>query len=53
MAEKVEIECRCVECFHYTSQGEGWGYCYYWKYEQGETPNDVMATDFCSEARKS
>lgn len=29
-----------------------YGYCYYWKYEEGESPNEVDENDFCSKGVK-
>lgn len=31
--------------------GESFGYCYYWDYEQGMSPNEVDGNDFCSYGR--
>ena len=28
--------------------GESFGYCYHWRYEQGMSPNEVDGNDFCS-----
>lgn len=46
----------CKECRYYEplrdypdcSKKLSYGYCYYWKYEEGESPNEVDETDFCS-----
>lgn len=48
--------CYCKECQYYEpvrdypdcSKKLSYGYCYYWKYEEGESPNEVDETDFCS-----
>lgn len=48
--------CYCKECQYYEpfrdypdcSNTLSYGYCYYWKYEEGESPNEVDETDFCS-----
>lgn len=48
--------CYCKECQHYEpfrdypdcSKILTYGYCYYWKYEEGESPNEVDENDFCS-----
>lgn len=55
--EKVEIECRCRDCGNYESEYNGdkkfdFGYCYYWNYEQGMSPNRVDGNDFCNNAYK-
>ena len=52
--------CYCKECQYYEpfrdypdcSNKLPYGYCYYWKYEEGESPNDVDENDFCSKGRK-
>ena len=46
----------CKECQYYEplrdypdcSKKLSYGYCYYWKYEEGESPNEVDKNDFCS-----
>lgn len=45
----------CEDCKNYepyvdylTGKTFNFGYCYYWKYEQGESPNSVDDDDFCS-----
>ena len=45
----------CEDCKHcelhvdyLTGKIFNFGYCYYWEYEQGESPNSVDADDFCS-----
>lgn len=46
----------CKECQYYEplrdytdcSKKISYGYCYYWKYEEGESPNEVEENDFCS-----
>ena len=53
--ETVQIECRCKDCEHYESDrlnGKelSFGYCYYWDYERGMSPNSVDEDDFCSNA---
>ena len=35
-----------VDCL--TGKTFNFGYCYYWEYEQGESPNSVDDDDFCS-----
>lgn len=48
--------CYCKECIYYDpirdypdySKILSYGYCYYWKYEEGESPNEVNENDFCS-----
>lgn len=48
--------CYCKECQYYEpfrdypdcSKKLSYGYCYYWKYEEGESPNEVYENDFCS-----
>lgn len=48
--------CYCKECSYYEplrdysdcSKKLPYGYCYYWKYEEGESPNEVYENDFCS-----
>ena len=48
--------CYCKECQYYEpfrdypdcSKTLPYGYCYYWKYEEGESPNEVDENDFCS-----
>lgn len=53
--------CYCKECQYYEpfrnypdcSKTLPYGYCYYWKYEEGESPNEVDENDFCSKGRKS
>lgn len=48
--------CYCKECLYYNplrdypdcSKTLSYGYCYYWKYEEGESPNEVDENDFCS-----
>jgi hypothetical protein len=50
---------RCKDCGYYETKhlcipggalGRTYeiGYCYYWKYETGESPNSVEPDDFCS-----
>ena len=38
----------CPDC----SKKLSYGYCYYWKYEEGESPNEVDENDFCSKGVK-
>lgn len=45
--DAVEVV-RCKDCVHYDEIGREYGYCYYWDYEQGMSPNCVDADDFCS-----
>ena len=56
--DAVEVV-RCKDCIYYETKrlcmpGGGLdktyecGYCYYWKYETGESPNSVEPDDFCS-----
>lgn len=48
--------CYCKECKYYESfrnypdcsKTLPYGYCYYWDYEVGESPNSVDEDDFCS-----
>lgn len=48
--------CYCKECQYYKpfrdypdcSKILQYGYCYYWNYEEGESPNEVEEKDFCS-----
>lgn len=48
--------CYCKECQYYEpfrdytdcSKTLPYGYCYYWEYEEGESPNEVDENDFCS-----
>ena len=48
--------CYCRECQYYEplrdypdcSKTLSYGYCYCWKYEEGESPNEVEENDFCS-----
>lgn len=48
--------CYCKECQYYEpfrdypdcSKTLPYGYCYFWKYEEGESPNEVDENDFCS-----
>ena len=50
----------CKECQYYKpfrdypdcSKTLPYGYCYYWRYEEGESPNEVDENDFCSKGRK-
>ena len=50
----------CKECQYYEpfrdypdcSKILTYGYCYYWKYEEGKSPNEVDENDFCSKGRK-
>lgn len=54
--ETVEIICRCKDCEDYEPKYDGYkkltfGYCYYWDYEQGSSPNHVDEDDFCSNCR--
>lgn len=52
--------CYCKECQYYEpfrdypncSKTLPYGYCYYWKYEEGESPNEVEENDFCSKGAK-
>ena len=52
--------CYCKECQYYESFRDypdcskilTYGYCYYWKYEEGESPNEVDENDFCSRGIK-
>lgn len=59
IANGVTIPVRCEGCQQYETKhlnipgGElnkvyEFGYCYYWKYETGESPNSVEPDDFCS-----
>lgn len=53
--EKVWIICRCKDCENYepdrlNGKELSFGYCYYWDYEQGMSPNGVGEDDFCSHA---
>lgn len=52
--------CYCKEYQYYEpfrdysdcSKTLSYGYCYYWEYEEGESPNEVDENDFCSKGRK-
>lgn len=52
----VTGSCYCKECTYYEpirnypdcSKILPCGYCYYWNYEEGESPNEVEENDFCS-----
>lgn len=55
--ETVQIECRCKDCIYYEPEMVyddkefkelNFGKCYYWDYEEGESPNSVDEDDFCS-----
>ena len=35
---------RCKDCKYYDEEG----YCWFWDYETGMSPNEVDADDFCS-----
>lgn len=39
---------RCKDCTNFERNFPGYGYCYYWDYEQGMSPNEVEDNDFCS-----
>lgn len=47
--------CYCKECTYYEpmrdypdcSKTLPYGYCHYWKYEEGDSFNDVEENDFC------
>jgi len=47
--------CYCKECQYYEpfrdypdcSKILIYGHCYYWKYEEGDSPNEVYENDFC------
>ena len=41
--EAVEVV-RCKDCRNY----DDGGYCWFWKYETGMSPNEVEPDDFCS-----
>ena len=41
--DAVEVV-RCKDCRNYDDEG----YCWFWKYETGMSPNEVYADDFCS-----
>lgn len=45
--DAVEVV-RCKDCVSYEERCPGFGYCYHWDYEQGMSPNQVDADDFCS-----
>lgn len=45
--DAVEVV-RCKECASFEETCPGHGYCYYWDYEQGMSPNQVESDDFCS-----
>ena len=40
----VAVPVRCKDCRNYDDEG----YCWFWKYETGMSPNEVDADDFCS-----
>lgn len=54
---------RCRDCIEFEEigkypmgmpehpDGESFGYCYYWDYEQGMSPNEVDGNAFCSYGR--
>ena len=44
IANGVTIPVRCKDCRNYDDKG----YCWFWKYETGMSPNEVDADDFCS-----
>lgn len=52
--------CYCKKCQYYEpfrdypdcSKMLPYGYCYYWKYEEGDSPNEVDENDFCSKGAK-
>lgn len=48
----IEMVCNCKNCLHWESKNGTLGYCYYWKYEQGESPNMTTEIDFCSNAEE-
>ena len=41
--DAVEVV-RCKDCKNYDDKG----YCWFWDYETGMSPNEVDADDFCS-----
>lgn len=48
-------KCQCYEPFRDypdCSKKLSYGYCYYWKYEEGESPNEVDENDFYSKGVK-
>lgn len=49
MKDLVEVT-RCKNCIHFeVIQGNKYyGYCYYWDFEQGMSPNRVDYDDYCS-----
>lgn len=54
--ENVQIQCFCKDCRHsepvtYGKESDGF-YCYYWDFEQGMSPNEVDANDFCSNGER-
>lgn len=49
--DAVEVV-RCKDCASYEEQFPGRGYCYYWDYEQGMSPNSVDEDGFCSNAER-
>lgn len=48
---------RCKECAEFQQKGKYYngmpfGYCYYWDYEEGSSPNKVDGNDFCSYGKR-
>lgn len=43
-----EIPCRCWQCHRFERKDVDGGYCYYWDYETGMSPNWVGNFSFCS-----
>lgn len=39
---------KCKDCIHFERKSQCHGYCYYWDYEQGMSPNTVENDDYCS-----
>lgn len=54
MPDLVEV-IRCGDCKHFEgiANNEVYGYCYYWDFEQGMSPNTVGYDDYCSNGEGS
>lgn len=42
---------RCKDCVNFEARAKSdgeYGYCWHWDFEQGMSPNEVFANDFCS-----
>lgn len=50
-SKNIEDMCevvRCKNCTNFERRTSVDGYCYYWDYEQGISPNIVDNNDYCS-----